>query len=178
MTTEPPLAIRDVLAARPPFNQLPAAVLDLLAQQLETRRLAAGEVVLEAGQPNAWLHVIASGELEVRDPDGSLLARLGAGEVFGQRSLLADGIADNRVQAVADSLLYRLPAAAYHALCRDHAAFRFFFGPAAGLRGAVQGDSGGLHLMTAPVADLVGRAPVTVAAGAGIGEAAGIMTRE
>lgn len=176
------LAVRDFLVAHHPFDQLPEEVLATLPGQLQTRRLAAGEYALRHDTPNTHLFIIRGGAVEVLEPDGSLIARLKEGDIFGQRSLLGDGLTDFDVRAVQDTDLYLLPAERFHALRRDVAQFRFFFSPTGRLRGALQnrgqGDGGGVNLMTTPIADLLGRPPVTLHPEASIREAAELMTRE
>ena len=75
------------LAAHHPFDQLDARALEQVAHDLEARRAAAGEPVLEPDQPVTHLHIVRRGAVEVRDRDGVLLARLGEGDVFGQNAL-------------------------------------------------------------------------------------------
>ena len=176
------LTVREFLTAHHPFDQLPEEVLTLLSEELEPHRLAPGERVLEFGKPNAHCYIVHSGAIEVHDPEGQLLARLGEGDVFGQRSLLSDGIADNCMQAGEATVLYRLPAAAFHRLYRDYAAFRYFFGRAGQLRDTLYGqeadDRGSVNLMTTTVAEILRRSPVTLPTTATLREAAQTMTQE
>lgn len=183
MNTELP-SIRDFLAAHHPFDQLPEQVLDLLSEQLEERHFPGGKAVLVPDEPNDCLYIVRRGAVELHDLDGRLLARLGEGDVFGQRALLGDGTADVEARTIEETLLYCLPAAQFHQLCGDYPQFQYFFAPvgAGRLRGALQtqgqSDGTGINLMTVPIADLVSRAPVTQPCGASIQEAAQTMRRE
>ncbi|NMB88578.1 MAG: cyclic nucleotide-binding domain-containing protein [Chloroflexi bacterium] len=70
---------------------LPPADLARLAQKVETRRLAAGELLFEEGQPGDRAYLIQSGQVEIfRQHNGRavLLAVRHPGEVIGELSLL------------------------------------------------------------------------------------------
>lgn len=178
------LAVRDFLATHHPFDQLPAEILSKLPEQIAQRSFAKNEIVLEYGSPNDWLYIIRQGAVEVHDPNEGLLARLSEGDIFGHRSLLGDGIADDSFRAIEDTLLVCLPAELFHDLRRDHAQFRYFFGPigAKRLHGALQAvgndDDAGVNLMTTPIAEIVSRPAVTLPINATVREAAELMTRE
>lgn len=174
------LEVRDFLAGLHPFDRLPDAVLDALPGAIRSRYARRGAVVLETGQACEFLHVLRTGAVETHAPDGTLLARLSEGEVFGARALLADGRARNRVEAIEDSLLYLLPARSFLDLVRDHVQFAYFFAPlgAGRLRDATavaQADRDDLGRMAVRVRDLVARAPVTVESSASLREAARAM---
>jgi len=71
----------------------PAAVADL-ADTLQTRRLAAGDVLMEAGTVADSFAVVESGHAVVhaqRDDDTVELARLGRGDIIGELGLLLGG---------------------------------------------------------------------------------------
>ncbi len=174
------LAVRDFLIAHRPFDQLPEEVLAALPGQLQTRHLAEGDFALRHDTPNTHLFIIRSGAVEVLEPDGSLIARLGEGDIFGQRSLIGDGLTDFDVRAVQATALYLLPAERFHALRQEVPQFRFFFSPTGRLRGALQhrDQEGAVNLMTTPIAELIGRPPITLNPEASIREAAELMARE
>jgi CRP-like cAMP-binding protein len=70
------------------------------------RFVAAGELIVRQGESAAELFVIRSGEVEIRrDDDGggpSFVARLGAGEFFGEMSVLESLPRDADAIAVTD----------------------------------------------------------------------------
>src|SRR5690606_7746199 len=84
--------IRDFLAALEPFRSLPADVLEALPARLSIVYRRRGDVVLAAGTTPAELLVVRSGAVELRDPDGELVERAGAGLCVGG-SALARGTA-------------------------------------------------------------------------------------
>lgn len=63
------------------------------ARTLEPRLAAAGDVLIEEGRPGRAAYFIARGEVQVvragRDGDDQVLARLGAGSLFGEMALLS-----------------------------------------------------------------------------------------
>jgi CRP/FNR family transcriptional regulator, cyclic AMP receptor protein len=48
----------------------------------------AGSIVFERGGPSDGLYIVISGRVQVLAEDGSILAELGAGDFFGEMSLL------------------------------------------------------------------------------------------
>ncbi len=78
---------------RPFLDQLPQELAERLLASGTRRMLAGGETVLEEGQPGQAVYFIERGEVAVEKKmkDGSVmqLARLGAGEVFGEMALMS-----------------------------------------------------------------------------------------
>jgi len=58
--------------------------------QLRAEHYEPGEVIISRSEIGRELFVIQKGEVEVRNPDGSLVATLKDGEVFGEKALLTD----------------------------------------------------------------------------------------
>ena len=63
------------------------------------KRLAAGDLLTEQGQPGAELYLVLDGVLEV-EVDGRRLAEIGPGCVIGERALLEDGRRTATVRAL------------------------------------------------------------------------------
>lgn len=173
--------ISGFLAARHPFDLLPAGERAALAACMSARTLAAGAVLMNPGDQVDRLSLVRHGALETRSPDGELLARLGEGDAAGIRSLLSGGRAVNRITALEDTLLFDLPAAAFHRLRGAYPAVNYFFAPqgADRLRGAraAAGWDSQAALVGRRVGELVRREPVTVGPDASIAEAARLMLR-
>ncbi|MBI5832228.1 MAG: ATP-binding cassette domain-containing protein [Armatimonadetes bacterium] len=83
-----------------------------LAGKFASTRVAAGEVVFEEGSPGDMLYLIAQGQASVtrRGPDGTALelARLGAGDEFGEMALLNDAPRNATVTARTNCLFLTL----------------------------------------------------------------------
>jgi CRP/FNR family transcriptional regulator, cyclic AMP receptor protein len=87
------------------------AQLNAIAEEAEVAR---GRTLFEEGSPGDALYLVLSGELEIlkRDPAGNLqpLARVGAGQVLGEMSLLGGGARRSATaRALVDARLLRLP---------------------------------------------------------------------
>src|SRR6267142_1146535 len=73
------------------FQTLGEEEREAVASRLERRRFRGGETVFKEGDPSDGLYVVHSGEISVVAEGGGgrrVLARLGAGECFGEMSLL------------------------------------------------------------------------------------------
>jgi tRNA A-37 threonylcarbamoyl transferase component Bud32 len=101
--------MRSALDASPPFQSLPATLLDLVVAKSKLRAFAAGETIIAQGSPAGALYVVAEGEVRVvlRDHGAPrTLATVGRGAVLGEIALLtaepstADVIAATEVRAL------------------------------------------------------------------------------
>lgn len=72
-----------------------------------------GEYIVRAGDKGDSAFVIIEGEIEVRSPNGDVLAIMGQGEVFGELALLTDDTRTADVVAQSDSRIMSLPKAAF-----------------------------------------------------------------
>lgn len=85
------------------------------ARALKPRLASAGDVLIEEGQPGRAAYFLARGELEVvrgrgtapGAPEGTVLARLGAGSLFGEMALLSRSPRAASVVAVRPSIVLR-----------------------------------------------------------------------
>jgi hypothetical protein len=58
--------------------------------RLARRRLAAGETLVEQGEPGCDMYLVVDGVLDV-DVDGTVVAQVGTGALLGERAVLGDG---------------------------------------------------------------------------------------
>jgi len=132
---------------------------------------------LEPGAGNAFLYVVRAGAVELRSEGGELLARLDEGACFGDPSLLTGQPTRVRATALEDTLLYLLPASAFHELRRRSPPFdRFFEGAhALRVRGALRRHEGDAPVTT-PLRNLLTRPPVCAPPQVSVREAARVMT--
>lgn len=99
------------------FSLFSAAALRALVESVTLRLAATGETVVAEGTPGSDLFVVARGEVEVvraADPPGAaplLLARLGAGAIFGEMAVLSRAPRAASVVADRPTLLLVLPLA-------------------------------------------------------------------
>ncbi len=95
----------------------PTALAELQADA-EWVSLRGGEVLFRRGDPGNAAYTVLSGRLRVIDDTAGerALNEIGAGEILGEMALLSAERRSATVLAVRDSLLARLPAAAFHRL--------------------------------------------------------------
>lgn len=93
--------MRDRLGALPLFADLDDAQLERLAAATSEFDAPAGQALIERGKPGAGIFVLEQGQAIVEAPEGR--REIGPGDVFGERSLLGDGIERTaRVRAQTD----------------------------------------------------------------------------
>lgn len=158
-----------------PFALLPAEAVDKLSKAVEQRGFEDGETVLELGQENQSLHVIHSGEIEIRSATGKIFGRIGSGQAFGIRALLGGGRSTYRAVALKDGLILKVPRQAFMEMADIHPQFERYFEPIGiertGLTplasssepAASDGPPGaGLDLMVLTARDLMTRNPIAI----------------
>lgn len=94
------------------FKDLADSHLDALSQRLTERRLRKGEVLFRDGDPGDELFLIREGIIVISKPVlgrvEQVLARLGAGEFFGEMALFDRAPRSATVQAEVDAVLLSL----------------------------------------------------------------------
>lgn len=177
--------IRDFLAAHAPFDSLPAPVLESVPSRLTIGYHRRGTVVLAEGSTPEELLVVRSGAVELRDPDGDLVERGGAGTCLGGGALATGEPQLVTVHALEDTLVLAVPSALFDELGERHPDFAAFFQERAGrLREAVarqhaQHATGtDRSVMLSTVGELVSRAPVTVGGDTSVLDATRVMSEE
>ena len=108
----------------PLFASLPEPALERIRRAVDTRTFRPGDVMLAEGETRGELFVLLSGEAVVtgRDWHGEpiVLARLGAGECFGEMSMLSGEPPSATVEAATDAVAWALPHAAFVAIADEH----------------------------------------------------------
>lgn len=110
-----------------PYDELPQDVLATIIDTASWLDAEAGDQIYTQGKPLDGLYVIASGQVSIRDENGTQVSHLQTGNSFGERGLLKDGIAVTSAEAVAPSRLMCIAPDMFHTLIKEHAAFRRFF---------------------------------------------------
>ena len=92
-------ALREIETFRPLSDD------DLLdfTELLEFNEFNEGFLILQKGDPGTHLFILLSGRVEVVDQDGAVVAEIGAGEVFGEVSLLSGNRVNSTVIAAEQS---------------------------------------------------------------------------
>lgn len=174
--------VRDFLAEHPPFDTLPAEVLDSLPARCSLRYARRGTTVLRAGERNDRLFVVRSGAVDISD-DGVLVDRVGAGGCFGMSALIERAPTRYDVTAREDTLLLTLPQEHFDELVVAHPAVAVHF--AATHHGRIrtalsqlQQPRRGSAVFRTSVRDLPRVPPVVASPDVTITEAARIMAQE
>lgn len=103
-------------------RMLSGAEIDAIAAITEKQTVPSGTELFREGDRGDGLYLIVSGEIDVakRTPGGEhSLARLGAGGVLGEMSLLTDDVRSATGRALAETSVLRLPAARFRALLAE-----------------------------------------------------------
>ena len=93
--------------------------LDAIAAIVETQDVAAGKDLFREGDPGDGLFLVVTGEIDVikRGPRGDRsLARMGAGGVLGEMSLITSDMRSATGRAIVDSRVLRLPVQRFRTL--------------------------------------------------------------
>lgn len=173
--------IRDFLAEHPPFDALPAQVLDALPQRCSISYARRGTHILRAGERGDRLFLVRSGAVDITD-DGHLVDRVGAGGGFGMSALVEHLPTRYDVTAREDTLLLELPQEDFETLVAEHPAVAVHFAAThhgritAALR-QLQAPVRGSAVLKTSVRDLLRGEPVVVTPSATVAEGARVMTR-
>ena len=174
------LEVLEFLQQHPPFSFLPEEELHLVASQVEVSYFKAGTQILTFGQEIDALHLVRSGSVEVFRRNGDLYNRLSEGGFFGEFGLLRNRKVRFPVQALEDTLVYLVPEAIFTRLFDEFEEFAdaVEVEDKTRVRQAVARREDANELMTASVATLITREPVTVAPEISVREAAEKMTAD
>ncbi len=166
--------VAEFLGRHPPFDAVPTDQLERLAESVERRRFAAGEVIVDGfAERITVLTVVVSGEVGLWNrrvdaphglPDEDPDEVLGVGGVFGYLSLLTQDLSGPRAVALRDSIVATLPSDSVQAVFSTMAGARFLAGqlhtPRKVVTTPVRGGTVDELIRTAPV---VGRPEMSVA---------------
>ena len=93
-----------LLKSVPIFESLESKELSKISKILHQRDWEIGELIVEEGRPGMGMHIILKGVVEIREVSGVhntiQLAKLGAGDFFGEQALLDDSPRTATVTAV------------------------------------------------------------------------------
>ncbi|HON73605.1 MAG: DUF294 nucleotidyltransferase-like domain-containing protein [Candidatus Lutibacillus vidarii] len=174
--------VRDFLAATPPFDLLPAGVLDGIPARLLVRYYRRGATILAPGDRSDALYVIRSGAVDLVDGQGALLDRRDVGAGFGMSTLLRGGDFKNYITAIEDTLVLYLPGDVFRELVAQEPEFEAFYRSRirARMRAAVesvQATDRGVPILKTPVRELVRRPPLSAPPTTSIRAAAQLMSQ-
>ena len=121
-TVAAPAAELELIDRIPMFAPLSVAAKEHVAGSLIPVDVAAGDIVIRAGDRGDRFYVVADGELEIAGEGVQTTAR--SGDYFGEIALLRDVPRTATVKAATDSRLYALERDAFLAAVTGHSASR------------------------------------------------------
>ncbi|MCP4423880.1 MAG: cyclic nucleotide-binding domain-containing protein [Chloroflexi bacterium] len=83
-------ASRRLLKQMPLFSSLSPQEIAVIDARLQRKPVAAGEIIVQQGQPRSYLFIVAKGRVEALDADEKVAGNLGPGEHFGEYALFVD----------------------------------------------------------------------------------------
>ncbi len=115
-----------LLATSPLFSELSGSERSALIARFRLREVPAGFEVITRGSPVDGLYVVLAGGLSARNDEANALrlGELGAGDVFGEISLLADSLATATVQAETRAWVLRLPRDDFNQVVQSYPALQ------------------------------------------------------
>ena len=108
-----------LLCTSPLLSPLTADERAQMAGQLEARKFAGEQAIIEEGKPSEGLFLILTGGVEVTIREVPV-GRLGEGSYFGEMSLLRGGVASATVRASAPTEVVLLPARDFYHVMASH----------------------------------------------------------
>ncbi len=178
------IEIREFLASHPPFDQLPAEVLERLPKELTIRYLRRGSAFPPGDEAPQGLYVIRKGAVDLRDADETLVTKLGEGDLYTASCLSDDPERQLQAVVVEDSLFYLLTCETLQRLRQSDERFDAHFTQSLGTRlrrareTQTETPRAGGSLLMVEVGALVNREPIAVVPATTIQAAAQTMTRE
>lgn len=124
------ISTADILRNLPYFADLPDELLKRVCEGSEQLELAPGTVIIEEGSDSEEMYVVVEGQLSVTKVSNAKeveLAKLGPGEVVGEMALLDNAPRAATVTAIDESLLIKVPVAAFEDLIKDSRVVRRMF---------------------------------------------------
>jgi CRP-like cAMP-binding protein len=110
-----------VLLSNPAFSRVPPANLHGLFSRFEPMQVEAGQIIIHQGEAGDYYYLIREGAAQVIREAGSkhiTLAKLDAGQGFGEEALISGDPRNATVTMTSDGLLMRLASRDFHDLLR------------------------------------------------------------
>ncbi len=110
----------EVLAQIPLFSNLPLEARKDAAAYLMLRHIPAGQNIYQKGDPGDAMYIVESGQIEIRNEQGSVIARPPEGAHFGEMALMTGKSRSAAAIALSDSNLWAMYRHDFDALLVKH----------------------------------------------------------
>lgn len=89
------------------FKHMSNEQLKSLVSSFERIVYEKGQVIVECGEKEDFVHIVHQGKVEIRDVDGDIVGTAACGETFGELSLISSGRGDTTAIAVEKTVVLR-----------------------------------------------------------------------
>ncbi len=97
------IQIGEILKQVPFFRSLGRDSIDFITEKLKFKQFKAGSTICKIGDPGDKMYIVLSGKVAVMAANGEVLAHIGAGNYFGEMSLLTGEPRSATVNAAEDT---------------------------------------------------------------------------
>ncbi len=94
---------------------------------LKLKKYEAGEIVIRSGDPGRQLYIIVAGKVAVLGEDDIRIDVIGAGEVFGEMSLISGGPAGASIKVMEPSRILSINSRAFRKIMNRHPSLQIYF---------------------------------------------------
>lgn len=174
--------IRDFVAQHHPFDLLSIEHLNQLTGKLEVRYIRRGQCFPPKDNRGAYIYMIRSGAIELRDNENELIGKLGEGDLYTSDCQLIEINEADCHAAIEDTLIYQLTCGDLKELCELSEEFSQHF--EADLTERLQKAAAynnrevdvSLASMTMEIGELINKSPITLDINVSIQQAAQCMS--
>jgi CRP/FNR family transcriptional regulator, cyclic AMP receptor protein len=108
------------------FEPLDDDALSNLTLLLDMKNIPTDKVVIRAGDPGSNLYIVLKGGVAVKADDGSRIAEMGAGEIFGEMSLLTGEPATSSIYTTAPTQVAMLSSKNFKHVLKKYPVLQLF----------------------------------------------------
>ena len=108
------------------FESLDDDTLSDLTMLLDMKNIPSDKVVIKKGDAGSNLYIVLKGKVAVIADDGSRIAEMGAGEIFGEMSLLSGEPVTSSIHTIADSQLAMLSSKNFKHVLKKYPVLQLF----------------------------------------------------
>ncbi len=108
------------------FESLDDDALSDLTMLLEVKTILIDKLVIKKGEPGSNLYIVLKGQVAVMADDGSRIAEMGEGDIFGEMSLLSGELVTNSIHTIAATQVAMLSVKNFKYVLKKHPVLQLF----------------------------------------------------